>query len=127
PPAGGDTPKVASGVRGPAPSAALVLGSLAAGEALGTKAIGVAFLPPLIGLAIVGLWLQPVPARTRVVRTMVVALVPLITAGYWFFRNILLTGNPLYPLEVRGMGHTLWAGWYGPEAMRTSQYYLPFR
>jgi hypothetical protein len=23
------------------------------------------------------------------------------------------------------MGHTLWAGWYGPDAMRTSPYYLP--
>ncbi len=36
------------------------------------------------------------------------------------------TGNPLYPLELRVLGHTVLAGWYGPEAMRLSPYYLPF-
>src|SRR5262249_29257172 len=40
-------------------------------------------------------------------------------------RDAWLTGSPLYPLDVRVMGRTLWAGWYGPEAMRTSTYYLP--
>jgi hypothetical protein len=114
------------GVGRPAPSAALVLGSLAAGLALGTKAIGVVFLPPLIALAIVRLWFQPAPPPTKVIRTAVVALVPMVSGGYWSLRNALLTGNPLYPLEVRWMGQTLLAGWYGPEAMRTSQYYLPF-
>jgi hypothetical protein len=55
----------------------------------------------------------------------VVALAPLLTGGYWFVRNAWLTGNPLYPLEVRVLGRTFWAGWYGPDAMRTSAYYLP--
>ena len=42
------------------------------------------------------------------------------------FRNALLTGNPLYPLEVRVLGHMLDPGWYGPDAMRLSPYYMPF-
>jgi hypothetical protein len=106
--------------------ASLVLGSLAVGEALGTKAIGVVFLPPLIALVIAGVWLQTMPARIKILRTLIVLLVPMVSGGYWFFRNAALTGNPLYPLEVRWMGTPLLAGWYGPEAMRTSQFYLPF-
>ena len=104
---------------------ALVLGALAAGEALGTKAIGVVFVPPLLALAIAGLLIQPGSRRAKWFRVAIVAIVPLATCGYWFLRDAWLTGNPLYPLDVRVMGHTLWAGWYGPDAMRTSPYYLP--
>jgi len=104
----------------------LILGSLAVGEALGTKAIGVVFLPPLMAVVIAGIWLQAMPARRKLLRTLLVLLVPMVTGGYWFLRNAALTGNPLYPLEFRWMGHTLLPGWYGPEAMRTSQFHVPF-
>jgi hypothetical protein len=106
-------------------TSALVLGALAAGAAIGTKAVGVVFVPPLIVLILAAIPLQAVPRRTKIVRTLAVGLVPAVTGGYWFVRNLILTGNPLYPLEVRWMGQTLWAGWYGPDAMRTSPYYLP--
>ena len=62
--------------------------------------------------------------RTRIVQSLVVLLVPLVTGGYWYSCNALLTGNPLYPLDVRVLGHTLLPGWYGPEAMRFSPYYI---
>ena len=106
--------------------ASLVLGSLAVGAALGTKAIGVVFLPPLIAVVIAGVWLPAGPARIKVLRTLIVLLVPMVTGSYWFLRNAALTGNPVYPLEVRWMGRTLLPGWYGPEAMHTSQFYVPF-
>jgi len=104
---------------------AMVLGALAAGEALGTKAVGVVFVPPLLLLAIGVIVVQPAPVRTKITRALLVLLVPLVTGGYWYFRNGLLTGNPVYPLEVRLLGHTIWPGWYGPEAMRFSPYYVP--
>jgi hypothetical protein len=104
----------------------LVSGSLAAGQALGTKAVGVVFIPPLLALAIVCILLQKGGVRTRLARTAVIALVPLISGGYWFIRNAILTGNPLYPLEVRWSSQTIFRGWYGPNAMRFSQYYIPF-
>ncbi|MGP0068043.1 MAG: glycosyltransferase family 39 protein [Isosphaeraceae bacterium] len=111
--------------RGEGKTSALVLGALAAGEAIGTKAVGVVFVPPLIVLMLATIEFQSVPRRSKLIRTLAVVLAPAVTGGYWFGRNLVLTGNPLYPLEVRWMGQTLLAGWYGPDAMRTSPYYLP--
>jgi hypothetical protein len=104
---------------------ALALGALAAGGSLGSKAIGVVFVPPLIALAIAGFLSQPAPWRVKGLRIAIAALLPMATGGYWFVRDAVLTGNPLYPLSVRVLGHTVWAGWYGPEAMKTSVYYIP--
>lgn len=104
---------------------ALVLGSLAAGEALGTKPTAIVFVPPLLALVIVGLLFRGAGWRDRVIGLGIVAILPVATGGYWFVRDAWLTGNPLYPLDVGLLGRTLWAGWYGPEAMRTSPYYLP--
>jgi Dolichyl-phosphate-mannose-protein mannosyltransferase len=106
-------------------TAALVLAALAAGQALGTKAVGVVFVPPLIALAIATIWLRNAPPAKKLWQTLVMLTVPLASGGYWFVRNAMVTGNPLYPLDFRLFGHTLWPGWYGPEAMRTSRYHLP--
>jgi len=105
---------------------AYCLGALAAGAALGTKAVGVVFIPPLLALAFAALLVQAVGARTKLARALVILLAAIASGGFWFIRNALLTGNPLYPLEIRLLGRTVWPGWYGPEAMHTSPYYLPF-
>jgi len=107
-------------------TAAVVLGALAAGLAMGTKAVGVVFIPPLLVLAIGGTLVQSGATRTKIVRALAIALVPLVSGGYWLIRNGLVTGNPVYPLEVRWWGHTVWHGWYGPEVMRFSPDYIAF-
>ncbi len=112
--------------RGEGGTAALCLGALAAGEALGTKAVGVVFVPPLLVLAAAIILFGDRGSRTKIVQTLVVLLVPLVTGGYWYFCNLLLTGNPLYPLELRVLGRVIWSGWYGPNAMKFSPYYIPF-
>lgn len=104
---------------------ALAMGALAAGGSLGTKAVAVVFVPPLIALAAIAIAFQPIPSRTRFQRIVVVAILPLVTGGYWYARNAAITGNPLYPLNVTVLGRTLLAGWYGSAAMATSPYYLP--
>jgi hypothetical protein len=104
---------------------AILLASLAAGLALGTKAVGVVFIPPLLAIAIVAVLAQKLPVRTKIARALTVVTVPLVTGGYWYIRNALLTGNPVYPLEVRLLGRTIWLGWYGREAMQFSPYYVP--
>ncbi len=103
-----------------------LLGGLAAGLALGTKAVGVVFVPPLIGVALLALWLRPRAHRAKVLRTLVTLAAPLLSGGFWYARNALLTGNPLYPLEIQMFGRSIVPGWYLSEAMRASQYYVPF-
>ncbi|AMV37131.1 glycosyltransferase family 39 protein [Planctomyces sp. SH-PL62] len=104
---------------------ALLLGGLAAGEALGTKSVGNLFVPPLL---LAGCW--AVARRTRAVRPTLAGLATILTgvattSGFWYARNALLTGNPLYPLTVKLGGATWLSGWYGSEAMRGSIYYIP--
>jgi hypothetical protein len=111
-------------VRGDDDTASLFLAGLAAGGAVGTKAPGIVFIPPLLGaLAVVAV--TRAGGFTRRARDIaVVFLSPLILGGYWFARNAWLTGNPLYPLEVTVFGRTVFPGWFGPRAMTSSRYYL---
>lgn len=106
-------------------TSALVLGALAAGLALATKPTGLVFVPPLLALVVGGLLIQRGTWPEKLSRVAIVGLSSFVTAGYWFVRSARLTGNPLYPLDVRLMGRALLTGWYGPHAMRTSPYYLP--
>jgi hypothetical protein len=112
--------------RGRGETAAWWLGALAAGGALGTKAVGIVFVPPLLALALVTIVVQPVAAPTKFARALALVAGPVVSGGFWFIRNALLTGNPFYPLQVQVLGRIVWAGWYLPEAMKTSPYYLPF-
>jgi hypothetical protein len=113
------------GAQGEGDGAAIAVGSLAAGCALGSKPVGVVFVPPLFALAIAQAVRSGLRPATKLTRTTLIVLLPVVTGGYWFARNLVLTGNPVYPLEVRLLGHTLWPGWYVPGAMRTSVYYVP--
>ena len=105
--------------------AALVLGGLAAGIAPGTKPVGVVFVPPLLALVLAAKAARSRSAGTTFTAFLLVLLCLLLTAGFWFGRNFLLTGNPLYPLHLELFGRTLLAGWYGRDAMRFSIYYMP--
>jgi len=107
--------------------APLALGGLAAGGALGTKATGVVFVPPLLALASLAVVRREWNARRRLLGLAMILLAPLVMAGYWFAHNAWLTGNPLYPLHVEAFGRTWLAGWYGQEVMRKGRYYLSLR
>ena len=105
--------------------ASLVLGGLAAGLALGTKAPAVVFVPPLI---VAGLLIGVRSASNfsrKISAAAIMTLVPFTVAGFWYARNAWLTGNPLYPLHVEAFGRVWLAGWYGPEVMRLSPYFIP--
>ena len=93
---------------------------------LARKSVGVVFVPPLLLVALVAIFMQHVAARTKTTRTLLILLVPLISGGFWYIRNAVMTGNPLYPLEVRDAGPHHLAGWYPAGAMNTSPYYVPF-
>ena len=103
----------------------LVLGALAAGSALGTKATGVVFVPPLLLLGMLSALVRGSGMRAKAAGAATIAFMPLSVAGFWYARNAILTGNPLYPLHLTIFGRVVLAGWYGPDVMRRSPYYLP--
>jgi hypothetical protein len=104
---------------------ALLLGSLAAGLAMGTKPVGLVFVGPLLLLFLGSVALRTRSGRSTVMTGLALAGCLLPGVGYWFGRNLLLAGNPLYPLNVEILGATILPGWYGRDAMRYSPYYLP--
>ena len=98
--------------------------ALALGCAWGTKPTATVFLPWLVLLAIVAVWKRETKWTRRTVGILMICLIPAIPGGYWFFRNAILTGNPLYPLRVEVLNTVVLSGWYGRGAMRLSRYYI---
>jgi hypothetical protein len=106
----------------------LIHSLLAAGLAWGTKAPGLVFIPPWILFVTVmefrrnknAGYLQNI---LGFITSWLISITPVL---FWWGRNILETGNPLYPLPVEVGGITICEGWYGPDVMRQSPYYLPF-
>jgi hypothetical protein len=104
---------------------ALVLGGLAAGSALGTKAVGVVFVPPLLACGLLAAVRGGATRAGKVGGVVIVLTTPFVASGFWYARDAWLTGNPVYPLHLEALGSVWLAGWYGPEVMRLSQYYIP--
>ncbi len=105
--------------------ASLALGSLAIGAIVATKAPGIVFAPPLVVLGGVLAFQRGIGVNGRLRGLATVLLVPLVFAGFWWGRNAVLTGNPLYPLHLTIAGRVWLPGWYGTDVMRLSRYYLP--
>jgi hypothetical protein len=104
---------------------------LAAGLAWGTKAPGIVFIPPWVALVIVRELILIRAAKAggtglSLFKTSIfLALVAISPVLFWWARNAIATGNPLYPLPVEVAGITLMDGWYGTAVMKQSPYYLP--
>jgi hypothetical protein len=52
-------------------------------------------------------------------RWLIVIAVPFALAGPWYLRNLLMTGNPLYPMRLDVLGHTVLPGLF---ATKVSQH-----
>jgi hypothetical protein len=105
--------------------ATLALGALAAGESLGTKATGVVFVPPLLALGALAVSARQKAAAARIAQLAALALLPVLSGGFWFGRNLWLTGNPIYPLQLSLFGRVLLVGWHDAGAMSQSEFWVP--
>lgn len=76
----------------------VAVAGLAVGLAAGTK---YTVLVPAAGLLVLVAWHAPVRARMQTLVTFVVTA--LAGGGFWFVRNALLFGNPLFPQAVLGL------------------------
>jgi len=128
---------------GRAPSAAKAFQIAAAvGLFAGTKIPGVVFtllvLAPLTAVVLVWTWRRTGPSSRpgagRIAAVLAGSGILFIAAGgWWYVRNLLLTGNPVFPLNVKVLGATLFEGAYNRTALPESHvstlldlYLLPF-
>lgn len=83
------------------------LAGLAGGLALGSKYTAVPFVGAMVLVLLACLVVSAVRAKAgwrAVVAPLVALAVPAILAGiYWYVRNLVLAGNPLYPQGVLGL------------------------
>lgn len=99
----------------------MLLFGLAAGIVLGTKAVGGVFVILLL-VPVVG----ALACRAHRGRHLVWLTFGLfVPSAYWYGRNVWLTGNPLYPLELSLFGRVFAEGWYGRSAMVATAYHVP--
>ena len=102
----------------------LALAGLAAGLGGATKPTSVLFIPPLLVLGGAIVLSRPVASRIKARDLSVLLLSAIVPSAFWYARNVLLTGNPLYPLHVEAMGRVWLRGWFPASAMWKSPYYL---
>jgi hypothetical protein len=99
----------------------LVCSALGVGATLGTKYVAILFVPALVLAACVLAWRSAHRWRDLAIY-LACAAVPCL---YWYGRNWMLTGNPLYPLNWEVLGVPVLRGWYSRQAMLTSDYHIP--
>jgi hypothetical protein len=91
-----------------------VLLGMAAGLALGSKGTGLPFAVVVVVVAVAGsVWARGGLGRWRawLPRAGVVVLFVFLVGGYWYARNGLNTGNPVYPIQVKFGEKVLADGW----------------
>ncbi|MFH1539921.1 MAG: hypothetical protein ABIH66_13290 [bacterium] len=92
------------------------LAGAAFGLFVGTKSIGLLFgfliLLPFLWM------LRRETLKSAVAAVLLFGIAAFAFGGFWYARNWVATGNPVYPLHVSVGGATVFAGAYGREAMR---------
>jgi 4-amino-4-deoxy-L-arabinose transferase-like glycosyltransferase len=104
--------------RRPRPGGALVAGT-ALGLLLATKYVGVLFVPPVLAMAAVAVWIErrrrEPEARPSLGRLaglgLLLAAALAVSGGYTYLRNFVSTGNPLFPAPLTVLGVEVFPGW----------------
>lgn len=91
---------------------------------VGTKLIGLAYLIallPVLAWALLANRSRRGLALARGRLSLACAILPAaLVGGFWYARNAVETGNPVYPLEVRLGGRGLLPGAFGPDQLENS-------
>jgi 4-amino-4-deoxy-L-arabinose transferase-like glycosyltransferase len=95
----------------------LATSAAALGLAAGTKYAAALLAAPFVVAVVLATVKQQLPRRRQLAA---VAAIFVATGGFWYARNLWLTGNPFYPVAAFGF-----PGLYGRAAMRAWTYHLP--
>ena len=88
----------------------LAIGGLAGGLFLGSKYLMIPLALAVAAAALVAVSKREAGRGRRATAMGLFAVPALAACGYWYVRNWLVFGNPLYPLPVRVLGVTLFNG-----------------
>ena len=92
----------------------------ALGLALGTKYVALVLVVPFVAFAVVTAARRP--GSVTPLRLVAVVAIVLATGGFWYLRNAVVTGNPVFPGAVPGLALP---ALYDSAAMRSWDYHLP--
>lgn len=86
--------------------------SLGLGMLIGTKTVALPYAAVLFVLFIL-------QSRGSFSYILISAALIILTGGYGYIRNFIQTGNPLYPLNIQFLGHTIFKGVFEKSAYAT--------
>ena len=96
------------------------LSGVALGLAVGVKFVALSYAPLMALPMLIFLW------RNRDGRSFAYWVLGLLAAGApWYLRNLALTGNPLFPMQVSLFGANIFPGAYTRAAMLQSPFHAP--
>ena len=103
----------------PLTAAHVAMAAIAWGAAPGTKLIALVFVPSVavcLALHLARRPTAPVGGRRLLGTGIALAGGAALLSGYWFARNAVLTGSPLFPASIRGNNPVAWTNviFYGP-------------
>jgi hypothetical protein len=87
----------------------LVLAGLALGLAFGTKWYGVSSIPAVLVVWWASRLIQTRSVRAVLPEALLVTGLVVIAGGFWLLRNLVDTGDPLFPLKVAPLGMTIFS------------------
>jgi len=100
-----------------------VYAGAALGLLLGTKYIGLLFVPTILGvLLLAGIgrrWTsagdERLPVRVLAGLAVLMAVAGAVAGGYTYLRNWVTAGNPIFPAPLSLFGHSIFPGWPGAD------------
>jgi hypothetical protein len=92
----------------------LFLLGLSAGLFVGTKYLGVPYVLPLLLIAFLGLLIPYIRNFRAIAKGIAVLSAGIfLTGSFWYVRNLIDTGNPIFPMEINLFGVKIFEGYYG--------------
>ncbi len=88
----------------------LALAGVAVGLVAGTKASTLPLAALLIAFAAVMIWRSRRGSAARLMAAALFAMPALAACGYWYVRDWIVLGNPVFPYPIRMLGTTIFSG-----------------